>query len=393
MSYAVNTVDAAMAEALRHLSQISTYFRDRQNNADVANDIGRLSTMIVIRFSEGIMNVPATEFLLVPQARTLTINDVEGQAVDNPSQPTAASSSLNEAQQENHRSLVLQQASMRDRQLLPNGNWARVVGTVPEASTQAQAQELVQYMSPASLTSSALSRQSQNSEEEAECRELGNASLSLNPHIMPNPTEAKAGVIRIYGKTAREHTSFITTRIHEGALLEVRVEADDRTRVTFQLASAAVEFLKSNREMQQLLGYGRFGTGYHVELAEIVDWNDDLRRMNQPIRERRRLSFARKRLFAEGMTPDKWKHDIRQLAGPGAIDFLWVFNSGNATAVFNSTIVARRVLETFENWKNGRNVYSGVSVTYSSDPCEKELALVRESRANLGRGYVKRVIR
>lgn len=64
-----------------------------------------------------------------------------------------------------------------------------------------------------------------------------------------------------------------------------------------------------------------------------------------------------------------------------------------ATAVFNSTIVARRVLETFENWKNGRNVYSGVSVTYSSDPCEKELALVRESRANMGRGYVKRVIR
>ncbi|RAH77126.1 hypothetical protein BO86DRAFT_323985 [Aspergillus japonicus CBS 114.51] len=376
MSYAVNTVDAAMAEALRHLSQISTYFRDRQNNTDVANDIGRLSTMIVIRFSEGIMNVPATEFLLAPQARTLTIVEI-----------IAAATLIGVDR------LVLQQASMRDRQLLPNGNWARVVGTVPEASTQAQAQELVQYMSPASLTSSPLSRQSQNSEEEAECRELANASLSLNPHIMPNPTEAKAGVIRIYGKTAREHTSFITTRIHEGALLEVRVEADDRTRVTFQLASAAVEFLKSNREMQQLLGYGRFGTGYHVELAEIVDWNDDLRRMNQPIRERRRLSFARKRLFAEGMTPDKWKHDIRQLAGPGAIDFLWVFNSGNATAVFNSTIVARRVLETFENWKNGRNVYSGVSVTYSSDPCEKELALVRESRANMGRGYVKRVIR
>ncbi|RAH41422.1 uncharacterized protein BO95DRAFT_373177 [Aspergillus brunneoviolaceus CBS 621.78] len=397
MSYTVKTVDAAMAEALRHLTQISAYFRDRQNNADVANDIGRLSTMIVIRFSEGIMNVPASDFLLEPQVDDNNQIAVEDQALENSSQPTVAPSSLSEAQREIQRSLVLQQAPMRDRQLLPNGNWARVVGTMPESSTQAQAQaqaqELVQYMSPASLTSSSLSRQSHNSEEEAECRELANAALSLTPHIMQNPTEAKAGVIRIYGKTAREHISFITTRIHEGALQEIRVEADDRTRVTFQLASAAVEFLKSNREMQQLLGYGRFGTGYHVELAEIVDWNDDLRRMNQPIRERRRLSFARKRLFAEGMTPDKWKHDIRQLAGPGAIDFLWVFNSGNATAVFNSTIVARRVLETFENWKNGRNVYSGVSVTYSSDPCEKELALVRESRANMGRGYVKRVIR
>ena len=87
-----------------------------------------------------------------------------------------------------------------------------------------------------------------------------------------------------------------------------------------------------------MLGFGRFGCGYHVELAEIFDWNEDLRRMNQPIRERRRLSFARKRLFAENMSPEKWKQDVRTLAGPGNIDFLWVFNSGNGKLTLRTTL-------------------------------------------------------
>lgn len=65
-----------------------------------------------------------------------------------------------------------------------------------------------------------------------------------------------------------------------------------------------------------------------------------------------------------------------------------------ATAVFTSTVVARRVLEVFEDWKNGRNVYSGVSVTYSSDPCEKELVLVRETnRPGMARNFIKRTLR
>lgn len=65
-----------------------------------------------------------------------------------------------------------------------------------------------------------------------------------------------------------------------------------------------------------------------------------------------------------------------------------------ATAIFTSTVVARKVLEVFNRWKDGRNVYSGVSVTFSSDPCEKELVLVKEtSRPGLAKGYMKRSMR
>ncbi|KAB8074005.1 hypothetical protein BDV29DRAFT_174479 [Aspergillus leporis] len=269
-------------------------------------------------------------------------------------------------------------------------------------------------MSPFSQGPASLSKQSLNNGENIDPQPAENSDVALPAPMFPEIPEAKAGVIRVYGKTSKDIIQYITTRIHEGPLQDIRLETNGRTRVTFQHASQALAFLKSNQDMEQMLGFGRFGCGYRVELAEIVDWNDDHRRMNQPIRERRRLSFARKRLFADNMSPEKWKQDIRTLAGPGNIDFLWVFNSGNgelvtklrppmryipadsavATAVFTSTAIARKVLEMFNRWKDGRNVYSGVSVTYSSDPCEKELVLVKDTaRPSIAKNFVKRPIR
>lgn len=156
--------------------------------------------------------------------------------------------------------------------------------------------------------------------------------MALANGASPSPEiagEPKAAVIRIHGRVARETVGFITSRIHEGPLQEIRTEGRGCMRVTFQHAAQALALIKSNQDMEQMVGFGRFGSGYHVELVEIVDWNDDHRMMNQPIRERRRLSFARKRLFADNMSPEKWRQDVRDLAGPGNIDFLWVFNSGN----------------------------------------------------------------
>ena len=50
-----------------------------------------------------------------------------------------------------------------------------------------------------------------------------------------------------------------------------------------------------------------------------------------------------------------------------------------ATAVFTSTAVARRVLEKFNEYKVTMECYKDVSVTFSSDPCEKELILTNPS--------------
>jgi hypothetical protein len=203
-------------------------------------------------------------------------------------------------------------------------SWAQVASSV--SSVQDSSSRSAQFFkSPASLASSSPSKENVNSDDEDKSgKELAPFSAPTVPEI-----PEKAGIIRVYGRMTRDAVNYITTRIREGPLHDIRVETNERIRVIFQHASHALALFKSNQNMEALVGHGRFGPGYSVELAEIVDWNDDLHRMNQPIRERRRLSFARKRLFADNMSPEKWKHDIRAIAGAGNIDFLWVFNSGN----------------------------------------------------------------
>ncbi|GAT20054.1 similar to An07g07550 [Aspergillus luchuensis] len=381
------SIDGAMAEALNHLNLISCHFRVHGQH-HVANEIGKLSIMIVNKFSEGVEHLTPEEYVLAPED-SVTQESASTQLsshIDN--QKPNGSAYLCDTEKENN-GYVDGTRKMPEGRHLHTGSWAQVVGSISNGHSHE-----VQCMSPMSLALGSVSKPSQSSDDGTEGRESGNAGVTLPASVSPDIPDAKAGVIRVYGKITRDFIQYITTRIHEGPLQDIRVETNGRTKVTFQHAAQALAFLNSNQDMERMLGYGRLGEGYRVELAEIIDWNEDHRRMNQPIRERRRLSFARKRLFAEGMSPDKWKQDIRALAGPGNIDFLWVFNSGNATAVFTSTVVARRVLEVFEDWKNGRNVYSGVSVTYSSDPCEKELVLVRETnRPGMARNFIKRTLR
>ncbi|KNG84411.1 hypothetical protein ANOM_007618 [Aspergillus nomiae NRRL 13137] len=382
------SVEAAMAEALGHLNRIACHFRKHEQHS-AANEIGKLSIMIVNVFSEAVEQIPINEFADVAtscQNTGVNHNMIQQQAV---------AALMNEVEKEKD-SITCQTSTLQnipsEAQLPTTGSWAQVAGST--SSHPVHPQGVGQFMTPLPLGPASLSKQSSTNDENSNTRVSGISDVALSAPMFPEIPEAKAGVLRIYGKASKEIIQYLTTRIHEGPLQDIRLETNGRTRVTFQHASQALAFLKSNQEMEQMLGYGRFGCGYRVELAEIIDWNDDHRRMNQPIRERRRLSFARKRLFADNMSPEKWKQDIRTLAGPGNIDFLWVFNSGNATAVFTSTTVARKVLEVFNRWKDGRNVYSGVSVTYSSDPCEKELVLVKDTaRPNIAKNFVKRPIR
>ncbi|KAE8407950.1 hypothetical protein BDV37DRAFT_268720 [Aspergillus pseudonomiae] len=357
------SVEAAMAEALGHLNRIACH------------------------------QIPINEFADVEQATSCQNTGVNHNMI----QQQAVAALMNEVEKGKD-SITCQTSTLQnipsEAQLPTTGSWAQVAGST--SSHPVHPQGVGQFMTPLPLGPASLSKQSSTNDENSNTRVSGISDVALSAPMFPEIPEAKAGVLRVYGKTSKEIIQYLTTRIHEGPLQDIRLETNGRTRVTFQHASQALAFLKSNQEMEQMLGYGRFGCGYRVELAEIIDWNDDHRRMNQPIRERRRLSFARKRLFADNMSPEKWKQDIRTLAGPGNIDFLWVFNSGNvvATAVFTSTTVARKVLEVFNRWKDGRNVYSGVSVTYSSDPCEKELVLVKDTaRPNIAKNFVKRPIR
>ncbi|KAL2868014.1 uncharacterized protein BJX67DRAFT_380568 [Aspergillus lucknowensis] len=376
----VYNVGDAMAEALSRLDRISSHFRDHEQHT-VANEVGRLSIMMVDAITEGLAHLPSNKHSFRNQG------DGGRHAVAHPPirdmvtlQEQAVMALLNEVEKgekeksDNGARGLLRPSASAGPSLSQPGSWAQVAGSV--LSFQGSPRDAEQFVSPMSLTPYSPSKAGgQHSSGEGE---NGREPVSLPSLNVPEFPE-KAGIIRVHGRIAKDSIQYITSRIHEGPLLEVRVETNGRTRVVFQHASHALELMRSHQNMEDMVGIGRFGLGYSIELAEIVNWNDDHRRMNQPTRERRRLSFARKRLFADHITPEKWKHDIRSIAGVANIDFLWVFNSGNATAVFTSTSIARKVLEVFDRLKEGRNPYSGVSVTYSSDPCEKDLVLVRES--------------
>ena len=192
-------------------------------------------------------------------------------------------------------------------------SWAQVLGSTTPTSSQ----EGAQFPSPQSLSPN----QNRNGKEVALSSSPSNAAEEIQ--------EEKAGVVRVHGKANRAEISNYTMNIHEGPLFEVRVETDNRVIIIFQNLSNAQDFIKSDSETMKSLGYGRFGPGYRAELVEVVEWNPLLRAMCQPIRERRRLSFARKGLFAGTMSSHKWRQDMHHVAGVGNVDFLWVFNSGN----------------------------------------------------------------
>lgn len=240
---------------------------------------------------------------------------------------------MNEVNKENqpelhYQSRAIQKVQPHEGHYSQPGSWAQIAGSLP--NNQVHPHETVQYMSPVSMAAFSASKYSQNSdEEEGILPGHGLSGAALPTSLATEIPETKAAILRVSGRLNKDLIQFITTRIHEGPLQDIKIEANARARVTFQHASHGIMFLNSHKEMEGLLGYGRLGPGVSVELLEVVEWNEDHRRMNQPIRERRRLSFARKRLFAENMSPEKWKQDVRTLAGPGNIDFLWVFNSGN----------------------------------------------------------------
>jgi hypothetical protein len=58
--------------------------------------------------------------------------------------------------------------------------------------------------------------------------------------------------------------------------------------------------------------------------------NDDaIQRMKHPWNERRRLTFARQKLFAGGTTEEQFKKDIFAIVGEHNVELVWLFNSGN----------------------------------------------------------------
>ncbi|KAL1958437.1 hypothetical protein VTO42DRAFT_4538 [Malbranchea cinnamomea] len=195
--------------------------------------------------------------------------------------------------------------------------------------------------------------------------------------IQPIETEEEtAGVMIISGPFVLGSLNFLTSRIREGPLYDVEISYDNGlARIVFLRSAHALAFLNYDAELVAKRGFGRFGPGYSIVCTEMKDWDEGIRQMENRPKERRRLTFARAGFLGKPLTFRKFQSDVIEVAGVQAIDFIWAFNSGNVTTVFKSVDVARLVQKHFLQLASKPGPYKGVQVTFSTDPCEKQLVL------------------
>ena len=124
--------------------------------------------------------------------------------------------------------------------------------------------------------------------------------------------------------------SCVTEQIHQGPLLSMAYsDRDGAVCIIFQRALHARAFLETNAEHVRRNGHSLFGSDTGVLEGDLYQLDEDLQRMEPPFNERRRLTFARQRLFADGMDEQKFKQDIFACIGESNVELVWLFNSGN----------------------------------------------------------------
>lgn len=210
--------------------------------------------------------------------------------------------------------------------------------------------------------------------------------------------QARIAIVRGCSKTTRLRD--ITKQISEGPLMSILLEKDTShpplsACIIFMDATHAREFVVRNNIATRNTGNTIYGPGTQVLAGGAWPEDDEIRAMGLQ-RERRRLTFSARGLF-QRVSRDTFKADIYAIAGEANVELIWLFNTGNATVVFASVgapsgqsrletrnadmiqvRVARAVKNRFMAQTSGRKLYEGLRISYSSDPCEKELHLVTQ---------------
>lgn len=234
---------------------------------------------------------------------------------------------------------------------------------------------------------------------------LSDIKENIVPPAMSKPNvdeamEKRARVVFITGCSKTTRLRDITKHIAEGPLMSILIEKDPSypplsACLIFMDATHAIEFVQNNAAATNINGHSLYGSGTQVVSGGPWPEDDEIRAMISR-RERRRLTFSAGGLF-QRVSRDMFKGDIYAIAGEANVELIWLFNTGNATVIFASvrappeelelalqgadTIqvrVARAVKNRFMAQTSASKLYEGLRISYSSDPCEKELHLVTQ---------------
>ncbi|RMZ92140.1 hypothetical protein DV736_g622, partial [Chaetothyriales sp. CBS 134916] len=192
-------------------------------------------------------------------------------------------------------------------------------------------------------------------------------------------SEQDMRVVWISGWGQNRPLSDVTGVLSHGPIFSmVYSPENDAVCVIFEHAASAEVLCQHESYHQQHNGVSMFGGRCTVVTGLPYPEDEGIRRMANPIYERRRLTFVRSQLFAHGMTQQQFQKDIEQEVGAKNVELVWLFNTGNATVVFTSTANARRVRDRFRAEAKHNGPYRDVQVSFSHDPCEKPLNLITQ---------------
>ena len=174
--------------------------------------------------------------------------------------------------------------------------------------------------------------------------------------------------------------SEVSDRIHEiGALYSIAFAPDaGAVCLIFQYVEHATRFYQDCITYQTRKGASFFGNDISVTWGQPYPTDEGIRAMDGPRTERRRLTFAMSQLFNK-VTHTQFRRDIENVVGSTNIERFWLFNTGNATVVFTAVPLAKLVSQSFKKRSKDRNSpYFGMQVSFSHDPCERNLHLVSQ---------------
>lgn len=158
--------------------------------------------------------------------------------------------------------------------------------------------------------------------------------LITDEEVRARPHDEDFRCVWVYGWSRDKPLSVVTERISFGAIFSmVYVDQHEAVCVIFQYASAAMAFVDEDARFRRDFRVGLFGPGNLIKFGEAYPETPDLQRMNAPINERRRLTFARQQLFTNGLTEERFRRDLVELVGRHNVELVWLFNTGNGKSV------------------------------------------------------------
>jgi hypothetical protein len=159
-------------------------------------------------------------------------------------------------------------------------------------------------------------------------------SDALKRHVVEDTTPVDPSLMRVvwvkHWDVLKRPLSSLTEYIDQGPLLSTAYsERDKAVCIIFMHAHHARSFLQASARCVGKNGRSIFGGDVEVLEGQPYPNDDAIQRMENPWNERRRLTFARQKLFAEGTTEEQFKKDIFAIVGEHNVELVWLFNSGN----------------------------------------------------------------